>query len=316
MALPIDPKQGFLRSPVPYVHDQFGHDGAVDGCTRVRPHSGIDATPRVANASALAVRGGAVVETGWTIYAGNYVVIQASDGLLWLYIHLARASVRADDVLEAGDELGIIGNTGGGGSGPLAGKTGNLAIHLHVSLCLTMLAVGAIINGLVRSRRKGETAEQWAQAHGLIDPWPFIVDDSKTAANAEEEDDMYTQTDRERDIAIKRDTGATLNALGDVAKRVWTIDQNVSKILDRADQILALSKDNKGIGQILRWALVDDANSARKVLATIAESLAELQAAGPIDTTGMSDEELREQARRIVAELGETIVAGAEKAEA
>lgn len=185
MAYPIDPAQGILRTPSKFPHDAFG----VDTGGRVRPHSGTDSTPRVANCPARSVLGGRVIRIGWTIYAGNYVVVAAPDGWLWLDIHLARPSVVADEVIRPGDTIGIVGNTGGGGSGPLAGKTGKLAIHLHTSRCRDLEAVDRIINGLVRARRKGETSAQWAAAHGFSDPYPHIIASvaaEKAAAEAAE----------------------------------------------------------------------------------------------------------------------------------
>ena len=180
MAYPMDPSEGFLRTPTKYPHDAFGHDGAVDGCSRIRPHTGNDSTPRVKDATARTVLGGRVGRADYTIYAGNYVVVEAPDGWLWLDLHLQRRLVRPGHILAEGDAIGVVGNTGGGGSGPLAG-VGKLGTHLHTSRCKDYAAVDRIVNGLVRRRGKGESAERWAAAMGLSDPYPHILKSLETS---------------------------------------------------------------------------------------------------------------------------------------
>lgn len=193
MSYPIDPKQGFLRTPDRYPHDAF----AVDTGGRVRPHSGIDSTPRVAGALARSVLGGVVTRADWTIYAGNYVVERAPDGWLWLSLHLASRLVRPGAVLKPGDPVGVVGNTGGGGTGPLAGKTG-MATHLHTSRCRDDAAVDRIVHGRVRPRYKGETNAQWAAAHGLSDPLPHINAAVKASAEAEKAGFLMALNDTEQ----------------------------------------------------------------------------------------------------------------------
>lgn len=285
MAYPIDPKNGFLRAPNPYKHDAFGHDGAVDGCARVRPHSGIDSTPRVPNCPARSVLGGRVVETGWTIYAGNYVVVAAPDGWLWLDIHMAKRTVTSGAVVAEGGQIGIVGNTGGGGSGPLAGKQGKLAIHQHTSRCRDMAAVGRIINGLVRSRRKGETSAQWATAHGLSDPYPHIiasVEDGKSNAPATgtpiEEDDMYSDTDRARDELTNK---GVVQVANNVAAARVQLDR-IEATLNRIETIAAQNK----------WALTDGTAGLRRMVADVRSGLSTVPGAGPMAKVELADGEL------------------------
>lgn len=179
MAYPITPKQGYLRTPARFPHDAF----AVDTGGRVRPHSGIDSTPTVANAQARSVLGGTVVRADWTKYAGNFVVEAAPDGWLWITLHLANRLVRPTDdtrFTQPDSVIGIVGNTGGGGA---LGSKATIGIHSHVSRCRDMAAVNRIINGLVRGRYKGETNEEWAAAHGLSDPYPHIIASVSGKAN-------------------------------------------------------------------------------------------------------------------------------------
>lgn len=179
MAYPIDPKHGYLRTPARYPHDAFG----VDTGGRARPHSGFDATPTIPSAPAQSVLGGRVIKTGYTIYAGYYVVEDAPDGWLWLSLHLAALAVNTGDVIGPGHMIGVVGRTGGGGGSPLTGNT-KMGIHIHVSRCQDMAAVNRIINGYVRARYKGETSAQWAKAHGLSDPYPHIIASGSDKASA------------------------------------------------------------------------------------------------------------------------------------
>lgn len=176
MAYPMSLAQGYLRTPTAtkesrgtaFAHDGFAHDGA-DGCSRVRPHSGFDASPTVVNATAISVLPGRVTRTGYTKYAGNFVEILSTDGRLWLYIHLHSIAVGIGPVNE-GQGIGIIGNTGGGG----ALGANKMFVHLHVSRCDNTEAANRILNGLVYGRNKNETPAQWAARYGLSDPWPII----------------------------------------------------------------------------------------------------------------------------------------------
>lgn len=235
MAYPIAPAQGFIRTPDRYRHDAFGHDGMVDGCTRIRPHSGLDTTPIVANARALSVLGGKVVRADWTIYAGNYVAVEATDGWIWLSLHLASRLVRPGDRVEEGDVIGIVGNTGGGGSGPLAGKTGNLGIHVHTCRCRDMAAVNRIVNGLVRARYKGETPDQWAAAHGLSDPYPHIISSlSGRASGTKGSTPTPTTPEEDPDMAFTEENSAQL---AELAKAIPAVYKWVQDMQPKVDEV-------------------------------------------------------------------------------
>lgn len=196
MANPISKSEGFVRTPDRFPHDAF----AADTGGRVRPHSGLDTTPTVANARARAVIGGTVTRVGRTVPAGNYVEILGDDGWLWLSIHLARQGVGSGARVEEDDVIGIVGNTGG--SGALTGGS-KLAVHSHVSRCRDRAAADRVLNGTVRARLKGETREQWATAHGFSDPWPTIRDgkassDTPATSGDNEEDWLMALTDQQQ----------------------------------------------------------------------------------------------------------------------
>lgn len=187
MALPIDPSEGYMRVLPYYKHDVFAHDGS-DGCTRVRPHSGVDATPTVPNARNRAVLSGTVTRTGFSIYTGNYVEIRDAKGRYWLTFHQRQNLVKAGDIVSAGAVIGYTGNTGGTG----ALGSAKIGVHNHTSLCATQAASTGLIAGLVRARYKNETPEAWAKAHGLLDPWPVIQESLKDS----DKDDNPVETPR------------------------------------------------------------------------------------------------------------------------
>jgi hypothetical protein len=206
-ATPLLPAQGFERTAVAtklslgkaYPHDAFG----VDSGGRVRPHSGHDSTPTVTRATARTVLQGQVSRTGFSVYAGNFVEVDAEDGWLWLTLHLASIAVAADAPVDEGQGIGIAGNTGGGGA---LGKA-SMFVHVHTSRCVNRAAADRILNGLVRGRIKGETSAEWAHAMGLSDPWPIIRDGYTTAAPTpvspqQEEDPMRVYANAKRGWAV------------------------------------------------------------------------------------------------------------------
>lgn len=179
MAYPIDPSEGYVRTPGKYIHDAFGHDGS-DGCKRVRPHTGIDTAPTVANARNRAVVAGVVTRTGFSVYTGNYVEIRDTKGRYWLTFHQRQNLVSAGQSVAEGAVIGYTGDTGG--SGALGAD--KIAVHNHTSLCATQAAATRLITGQVRARYKNETTAQWAADRGLLDPWPIIRDGEKADAPA------------------------------------------------------------------------------------------------------------------------------------
>lgn len=224
MAYPIHPSEGYLRTPARYPHDAFG----VDTGGRVRPHSGFDATPTVTNCPARSVLGGTVVQTGYTIYAGHYVVENAPDGWLWLSLHMSAVHVSKGQKTSPDSIIGVVGNTGGGGGSPLKGNAA-MGKHIHVSRCRDMAAVNRIINGRVRARLKNETSAQWAEAHGLSDPYPHILNSVKTDGKTDaskEEDDMTEDESKTLD-AVKSDTANIQTAVGNIASRMWTANRDL-----------------------------------------------------------------------------------------
>lgn len=237
MALPIDPSEGYMRIPPNYRHDGFAHDGS-DGCTRVRPHSGVDATPTVPNSRNRAVLSGTVTRTGFSVYTGNYVEIRDAKGRYWLTFHQRQNLVSAGDIVSAGAIIGYTGNTGGTGA---LGSV-KIGVHNHTSLCATQAASTGLINGRIRERYKNETPAQWAAAHGLLDPWPVIQDSLKDSDKDTNPIEGIEEIDMMKTLAYRRtSTGMTVIANPELGY-LWYVSDggllNYAKSLGLIDTIV------------------------------------------------------------------------------
>jgi len=86
-------------------------------------HFGVD----VVTSSDEAVKScldGTVIITGWLASEGNIIIVQHSNELISVYKHCSFVIKREGEQVQAGDPLGIVGNSGENSSGP----------HLHFEL--------------------------------------------------------------------------------------------------------------------------------------------------------------------------------------
>ena len=75
------------------------------------PHSGLDiAAPE--GTPIKAVESGTVIETGDFFFSGNMVYIDHGQGLISLYAHMHRIDVKPGDMIEKGQVIGAVGQTG------------------------------------------------------------------------------------------------------------------------------------------------------------------------------------------------------------
>lgn len=102
-----------------------------------RTHNGIDIIAKEGACKgdpAFAAADGVVVRADWYGGYGNCVIIDHGNGIQTLYAHFTKLSVKAGDVVKAGDEVGKIGSTGNS-TGP----------HLHFEVHVD----GEIVNPLL-----------------------------------------------------------------------------------------------------------------------------------------------------------------------
>ena len=80
----------------------------------------------------LSMTAGKVEAVGWTFYSGTRVGVRGVDGKYYFYAHLSDidSSVRVGAVVEPGDVLGRVGNTGYGAPG----QEDKFPPHLHVGI--------------------------------------------------------------------------------------------------------------------------------------------------------------------------------------
>ena len=93
-------------SPTPMVPPRWQPGGKT-----CETHTGIDiAAPE--GEAVLAAAGGTVVESGYDVERGNYVVIDHGDGLSTLYGQCRDFTVEEGDTVRAGEMIGAVGKTG------------------------------------------------------------------------------------------------------------------------------------------------------------------------------------------------------------
>jgi murein DD-endopeptidase MepM/ murein hydrolase activator NlpD len=80
----------------------------------------------------LAARAGTVEAVGWTFYSGTRVGVRGTDGKYYFYAHMSRVApgITVGASVEAGDVLGLVGNTG---YGP-PGHDDEFPPHLHFGI--------------------------------------------------------------------------------------------------------------------------------------------------------------------------------------
>lgn len=86
-------------------------------------HLAVDVAGKL-NARIESVLDGTVIFAGWTMDAGNCVYIQHDNNLISVYKHNGEVLKKIGDIVKAGDEIAIMGNTGELTAGP----------HLHFEL--------------------------------------------------------------------------------------------------------------------------------------------------------------------------------------
>ena len=102
---------GSWKRPVPgIVISPFGCRNIVNGMER-SPHSGVDLRAPAGTPVNVTNRG-VVVLTASHFFSGKSIIIDHGGGIHSMYFHLSRISVKARDVVEKGDLIGLTGSSG------------------------------------------------------------------------------------------------------------------------------------------------------------------------------------------------------------
>ena len=109
---------------------RFGTRRSLQNPSVIRMHAGTDIGPTTRSTPVLAVEGGTVEKIGRNEDPndplrgyGNAVVISHGNGTWALYAHLERPMVSQGQRVEAGAQLGLVGNTTNGQFSPLPGES-------------------------------------------------------------------------------------------------------------------------------------------------------------------------------------------------
>ena len=86
-------------------------------------HFGVDVVT-ASNSSVKATLDGVVIFSDWSVSSGHTVIIQHPENIISVYMHNSSITKNNNDLVKAGEVIGIIGDTGESSSGP----------HLHFEL--------------------------------------------------------------------------------------------------------------------------------------------------------------------------------------
>ncbi len=134
VGVPIS-SQWFWPTEKPYtINSPYGYRGG-------KLHTGTDIGGK-RNSNIYAANNGKVVESGYTDYNGNYIIINHNNGWYTTYAHLSSRLVKKGDIVEMGQVIGKMGETGN--------ATG---VHLHFSLWQGYPFVGGTSYNAMRTLR-------------------------------------------------------------------------------------------------------------------------------------------------------------------
>ncbi|WP_298720808.1 peptidoglycan DD-metalloendopeptidase family protein [uncultured Oceanisphaera sp.] len=106
-------RKSFLRAPVNFSHisSNFNPRRLHPVTGQVKPHRGIDYAARTGT-PVVAAGSGVVVESGYSRFNGNYVVIRHDRTYLTKYLHLNKRMVKKGEKVKQEQQIGTVGATG------------------------------------------------------------------------------------------------------------------------------------------------------------------------------------------------------------
>jgi murein DD-endopeptidase MepM/ murein hydrolase activator NlpD len=105
-----EPKVDFIWPVTGRISSIFGLRRFFNEQER-RPHSGLDIAADEGT-PVMAVADGTVVDTGDFFFSGNMIYLDHGQGIISLYAHLSKISVKPGDTVKQGDIIGNVGQTG------------------------------------------------------------------------------------------------------------------------------------------------------------------------------------------------------------
>ena len=106
----IDPNVDFIWPTTGRISSIFGLRRFFNEQER-RPHSGLDIAADEGT-PVLATADGTVIDTGDFFFSGNMIYLDHGQGIISLYAHLSKISVKPGDIVKQGDIIGDVGQTG------------------------------------------------------------------------------------------------------------------------------------------------------------------------------------------------------------
>ncbi len=106
-------RKSFLRAPVNFSHisSNFNPRRLHPVTGQVKPHRGIDYAARTGT-PVVAAGSGVVIESGYSRFNGNYVVIRHDSTYLTKYLHLDKRMVKKGEKVKQEQQIGTVGATG------------------------------------------------------------------------------------------------------------------------------------------------------------------------------------------------------------
>lgn len=106
-----------VQPTVDFIWPVTGRISSIFGLRRFfneqerRPHSGLDIAADEGT-PVKAVADGTVIDTGDFFFSGNMIYIDHGQGIISLYAHLSKISVKPGDTIKQGEIIGNVGHTG------------------------------------------------------------------------------------------------------------------------------------------------------------------------------------------------------------
>jgi murein DD-endopeptidase MepM/ murein hydrolase activator NlpD len=145
-----------VKANVDFIWPVTGRISSIFGLRRFfneqerRPHSGLDIAADEGT-PVMAAADGTVIDTGDFFFSGNMIYLDHGQGIISLYAHLSKISVKPGDVVKQGDIIGKVGQTG-----RVTGPHLHFAVYANQTLIdpLYMLPQNSSVTGVVSPSEK------------------------------------------------------------------------------------------------------------------------------------------------------------------